>query len=438
MPHATLTQHAEKPSRIKSAPFACQHVFTDVCDTVASQDIASLKSFLMWKRRQVENAIAEAGSAGRLERSHLTALKKSLVQTGSKAFLVYANKLAKSWKFSRKDKSWCYKHSCLCKRWPALGGQQRLHVEIAGTVCIGWASIGKGWGWLGDSAVSIFVWIHMVKAIQPSLILHECVPGFDVNELSSALGSGFEVQSLVFSPDDCGVPAERPRRYTLIHREASTQVIDKYTIDTFGSLCFRRVIADGNMFFVSDPQAVTIALGEALRLAGKDPSAESWRGVLTVADRCRLEEHCTVAQADFAGVGHTIRMVNVTQNPDYTGSAGSIIPTLLRKTLIWRIARDEDGTPHRKLDRPMLPLEHLAAQGLPIPALLPDGHDLKLESPISNMLSLDVMIPSTLIAMVGNSMHVVALGSVLGFFFVDINIQGLLQPAQVLVSDLLG
>ena len=135
-------------------------------------------------------------------------------------------------------------------------------------------------------------------------------------------------------------------------------------------------------------------------------------GVLTVADRCRLEEHCTVAQADFAGVGHAIRMVNVTQNPDYTGSAGSIIPTLLHKSLAWRIARDENGMPHRKLDRPMLPLEHLAAQGLPIPALLPYGHDLKLESPISKMLSLDVMIPSTLIAMAGNSMHVVALGSV--------------------------
>ena len=53
------------------------------------------------------------------------------------------------------------------------------------------------------------------------MIVHECVPGFDVNVIDAGLNSQglcYHVQSLVFSPEEEGVPIKRQRRYTLCLR----------------------------------------------------------------------------------------------------------------------------------------------------------------------------------------------------------------------------
>ena len=57
---------------------------------------------------------------------------------------------------------------------------------------------------------------------------------------------------------------------------------------------------------------------------------------------------------------------NPTQSGSFSGGISSLMPTLLRRSMIWRVA------PFSKHDRPLLPLEHFAVQAIPVRLLMPE------------------------------------------------------------------
>ena len=151
--------------------------------------------------------------------------------------------------------------------------------------------------------------------------------------------------------------------------------------------------------------------------------AKSWRSTLSGAELTRLGEHCAVLEADFDGRGQMCHMISLTQNVDFIASAGSLIPALLRKTSIWRVVRSSrksvpTGTIayNLKLDRPMMPLEHLAVQGVPVPELLPAGHPSAANSPLTAFFADGELCKGALARnFAGNGMHLACVGGVLLF-----------------------
>ena len=125
-----------------------------------------------------------------------------------------AEKLAKKWNLSSRDKAWCVKCESFCGRWPPRR-PGTLHMKIAATICVGMSSMGSGWGWLDDSAIATFVWIQAMKVVRPNVIVHECVQSFDATKLRTLLGNQeFKVAIVVFSTNDWGCPH---RQVTPLH-----------------------------------------------------------------------------------------------------------------------------------------------------------------------------------------------------------------------------
>ena len=120
---------------------------------------------------------------------------------------------------------WCYRHAQFCPvqdvpsclQEGGLSPCQPLRVEIAGSTCVAWSSMGSHWGWLDDSSIPCLVWMHTTAAARPDMILHECTTSFQAEQFRPTFRSDvYSLQSLVTCPTDWGIPVERARRYTLM------------------------------------------------------------------------------------------------------------------------------------------------------------------------------------------------------------------------------
>lgn len=120
-----------------------------------------------------------------------------------------------------------------------------------------------------------------------------------------------------------------------------------------------------------------------------------------------------------------VHVVQISQNSDFMSDVTSLIPTLLRKSTLWRIVplshdKDVSCVGHDvRFDRPMLAEEHIAAQGVPVPCLLPQGHVARI-GPLSTVFGDVLCSPTELRHLAGNAMHLSSVGSVLLFMLMTI------------------
>lgn len=405
-----------------------QHVFGDLCEMAPSQDIGILRYQVARHRAQVEVAASVASPESARE------VRKQAIKDEGRAFLSFAQRLCSKWKFSRKDKAMCKRCGTFCRRWPSRAGLA-LHVEVAGTICVGHSSMGAGWGVLDDATIVCLVWSSMVRNVKPDIVIHECVPAFEPSMLQMLLGPSFSVSSVVFAPTDLGIPSERLRRYSVADHLPSLKVSMPYDLHHFSELCFRRLVVDGNIYFRMPCKELAEALQEMTEqrasssrghpLGSQGADAGTWRGQLSFAELARLESHCVVASADFNSKGKVIRMINLNQNVEFSTADTSLIPTLLRRSVIWRLVYAQDlggthaGTHTRQFDltsdRPLQALEHLAVQGVAVPVLLPPAHVMARANPLRRVLAPGALSGVDLRSLAGNMMHLGAVGSVLGF-----------------------
>ena len=136
----------------------------------------------------------------------------------------------------------CRVHGQLCPANIRLvpGFEEVTWVEIAGSVCKPWSSMGAGDDWLDPTSLPCLVWAYSTKYYEPDIILHECVPSFDYRQLDRILSgrrnacrapprnpfgrlslqeqSSWRMRSEILSPHDFGVPTRRRRRYTYFWR----------------------------------------------------------------------------------------------------------------------------------------------------------------------------------------------------------------------------
>ena len=148
-----------------------KHVFTDIVQLIPEKDRVAMQCALDQHRSKVEDAVASVAPGSSAE--YRKTLRKEVVDSESEVFFSFAARLARRWKFCRDDKAWCVACSAFCRRWPASGG---LHIEIAGTICVGHSSMGAQWGWLDNAAIPAIVWATCMRQIKPHCIVHELGP----------------------------------------------------------------------------------------------------------------------------------------------------------------------------------------------------------------------------------------------------------------------
>eukprot|EP00959_Pyramimonas_sp_CCMP1952_P443098 9276329-Pyramimonas_sp.AAC.1 len=146
----------------------------------------------------------------------------------------------------------CARHGGHCAHFPKLMPSE-LHVEIAGSTCVGFSAFGEQWAWLDPSSLVFCVWAWMLRHVRPHLVVRECVPGFPPEKLHMALNWGsceqsplYVVQSTTFNPTDLGMPVVRKRRYTLCFLRGAVEPRIHYDADRFLLSTGHRLAADAN------------------------------------------------------------------------------------------------------------------------------------------------------------------------------------------------
>ena len=88
-------------------------------------------------------------------------------------------------------------------------------VEVAGTTCVAWSSVGAGWKWLDASSLPCLVWCYWVRGVLPDAVIHEITALYCTTVMLEIWAGCFDVSSVVCSPTVGGVPSSRRRKYTL-------------------------------------------------------------------------------------------------------------------------------------------------------------------------------------------------------------------------------
>ena len=177
-----------------------RHVFGNTCDVFDEDVISALKSRLRQNKKKVDNG------------------KMSFAAAGEDLCNFVRNNLAKQ---IPKETSHCLKCDHQCKRYPGPEFDDFIWLDVAGSPCIPWtpAAYGNSEKWLHHQVTpAYFSWLCglLNRNRKPDIILHENVPNFDFESPYNALMKDYyDVQSVIASPSDMGLPVARPRRYTL-------------------------------------------------------------------------------------------------------------------------------------------------------------------------------------------------------------------------------
>ena len=326
--------------------------------------------------------------------------------------------------FSEDTKAYCYKCRRMCLCFPSAHDVgNRVLVEVSGTTCVAWSSMSRSaLGWLHDSSIPFLCWARMVQFMEPHLIVHECVPRFDFESMSVALGGKYDVSSSVFSPCDIGFPSRRPRRYTVCVLKGARRGLGQpeITWDTdlnlqgFAKVACRTPTDDGIIFMQATEEQQTRVYCQyaATRhwpgMWCKD-QAWSWYRLLCPGDQRRLLAYGRLVLTEFASADAPFMFVNITQNANYMkdmGSLSSFTPALMRSSRLFICTPDLAW-------RPVVPEELFAVQGLPM-----FGEDaVRSLSPLAMAIHEEATTGGLsmvqLRQLAGNSMHHAAVGAVL-------------------------
>jgi len=411
------------------AESASEHVFGDVLDRIPSD----LRQKLENAAARLRSSVTRRTGAERLAKGAdaAAAYRKAAVLRLGRRYIQDVRKLLEQTAFPAGQLASCQRHGCMCRVCPVKdtrGHPHPLHVEIAGTTCTAWSSMGAGWGWLDKSALPCMVWMFWVLAVEPDIVLHECTPRFQHQQLADILDGKFWCESVVMSPEDWGVPAKRPRRYTmLLNRKwqlpaatsstappAQASSIPRalqpgpmtggaaafqFTSGCFRDLFFKQRMADCDVYMVASPlQIQEYNEHRAARSSSSCPvdQLEFPGDVIPACARAHLRAYDELR----SGSDEVCDLVCVLQSPYHIApGTRQVAPSLLKGSLLFSLSR-------RRL---MLPAETMLLQGFPVPSLLPSDGELASLYPFQTPLE-DMLPDRTVRNLSGNGMHLCQVG----------------------------
>ena len=268
---------------------------------------------------------------------------------------------------------------------------RRLVWEVAGTTCKGWCPLSRTGrsqvhlGKLHPSSVPFLVWIYWCLQQLPDIILHENGYQFDENEISRRVGHMYLVVSTVLCSSRVGLPIRRPRRFTLCFLRRT--VVWHGCLEHFKELFHVTARMTPDEYFTA-PQSVQDRVLRAQRARfSAEPMSGDWTAALSPGHLGRLEDAMEVfgsSEGAVLDVDHNVVRIK--------GRAGAQqLPPLLTHGTYW----------HTVLQRPMVGLEHLLAQGIS------SGEPLHIEK---HYPALQNMAEKELKFLAGNGMHVNVVG----------------------------
>ena len=411
---------------------APEHVFGDIM----SQIPAELKNMLVQRastlREEVTAEVKARPEAGTRFRAGLIREKGQMFfqeMVGHLRGAVFAST------------AWCFRHQCECPLHiaPTVDRSAILFMEIAGSTCVAWSSLGVGWGWLDESSVPCLVWMFAMAAAKPDLILHECTSRFNAKHFESAFGVTHLIQTLTCSPSDWGIPVDRTRRYTLMvlrsrhHAAAESRAeqlrglpgeldeeplvadgsygVDSrrrqpegasidgiiFTLPVMKELFFAPLQLDSSVFLTASQEQVRKYYIKRLGNGVRGWIQVSARDVICPSSQVHLDICKRLHRSGQLGRD----IVSLSQSPLHHVliKPSGCAPTLTRNSFLYSMLG-------RRL---LLPAETLQMQGLPVPAMLPNS-GLASRWPFACDLS-DIMSESWEQSVIGNGMHVCQVGS---------------------------
>ena len=180
------------------------------------------------------------------------------------------------------DKAPCKVHGCDCWISPRSSGHHANRwVEVAGTVCSPWSSMGGHDAWLNASTLSELIWAYSTRYYEPDEVVHECVPGHCPEDLQKALNGDSSTDStfvlkhelsrplkrkdteerfynlwyLRFGPTDLGIPSSGTRAWSLFSLNGVVKFKADFTSSSgvvlFKDLFFRQCALDASAYMVA-------------------------------------------------------------------------------------------------------------------------------------------------------------------------------------------
>ena len=286
----------------------------------------------------------------------------------------------------------------------------RLRINVSGICCYDWSSRGQQRGYLGRTAKVLVQWLFERLVGQEDLCIVECTRRFKPSILIKVLGETHDISFCIFNPLEMGFGMSRTRIYVICIRKTSLRWSAPLDFPSTLRCLFNRAnIIHGSAFF-------------------RAPDSDVGQFMERIADKRNLELPKQVKSGNvdnvyklLCGSGHRIRegrylemarrstmqlheddvdfVCDQSQTPGDFGGVTRHVPSFTTKT-----------EPHSLLlRRPMLTAEKCEAMGLPY--YTPDGFEFK--NPLKHLVASDEFTSGQWNTMLGNSMHVGAVGAVL-------------------------
>ena len=280
-------------------------------------------------------------------------------------------------------------------------GAEGFWLDIASPTCVSFSNFGAGLGLLSVTNLPLWVWAHQTLRFQPDCVLIENVPKFTTvidDFLEEFWRSTYNIESVVLSPFDFGIPASGDRLFAMATRRDRPDLQDlPFNSGTFHRFK-RRPTATGQLFTQAPAHEIRSWHDYHCHLRSLHPSYKSYRfrDLLTVSNRNRLE--MLEAYVEQRGDRDSL-FLNISQNPDFA-TISSWMPRLVTSSQIWSVQRQAVLTP----------FELLNVQGWPMH--MPRDH---YPEDVQTVLEEIHNIPWTgLTRIAGNGMNVGMFGHVLG------------------------
>lgn len=312
------------------------HIFKNVMATLPASLKSELERIHRWYCCQREKLLQDGSKPGgdaisTLGRSLVNALKERLDEHD----------------VSCNDTADCVKHGRACKFFgePGEAWSDGISMWIAGSVCVDYSAMGKRRGVFGEYILPLVVWLHLAARMLPDVLIHECAPRFPVWILELFLPQ-YKFLHKVWCPTDGGVPAARPRCYSIAICTTTmipSGVTDIFTAEKFEEIFFRQCTSTADVFLFLEPTEVETSLRRracqrGLVLADHASESLSREAVMCPSHLARLDAYKRVCRSRGCK-GPWI--ANLQQSPDSTMAlTHGKLPVVTCSSQLYSIERD--------------------------------------------------------------------------------------------------
>ena len=253
-----------------------------------------------------------------------------------------------------------------------------------------------------------YFWAQSLEVFgPPDILVNENVGQFPAESFLGSVFTHSAVQSVLFTPTDLGIPSHRPRKYSLVIPEVSKlHGAVAFGVKELTKVAFSKLLLRGSVYLRAPHADIKLYmdhLASTNKMLPSRPENKTYacETVMITGDRMRMLEYRAMLESSGRACDDVI--VDVTQNVSF-GSVMDVLPTLLRNSMPYSMLSN----------RLFLATELLAAQGFPVYLEADDEVWRDMPNEVKQCIERLMNQPDlTLRRMLGNTMHLAQVGSVL-------------------------